>query len=123
MEGNFDYAGAGEMSRPQWIVPCLVLLLTGCNTTILVTTSLGETKPHLQYYEKLGWTSETWRQNSAECGAIGSDDRADIATTRIKAEQRQEETERQTEMRLNQEWHACMTEKGYRDTRAVPQES
>lgn len=79
----------------QWIVPCLVLLLTGCNTTILVTTSVGETKPHLQYYEKLGWSSETRRQNSAECGAIGSDDRADIATTRIKAEQRQEETERE----------------------------
>lgn len=109
------------MSRLLWILLCLGLLLTGCNTTVLVATSVGETKPHLQYYEKPGWTSETRRQDSAECGAIGNDDRADIATARIKADQRPEETERQAEMRLNQEWHTCMTEKGYRDTRAVPQ--
>jgi hypothetical protein len=109
------------MSRLLCLAPCLVLLLTGCNTTILVATSVGESKPHLQYYEKLGWKSETRLQDSAECGAIGNDDRADIATAHIKAVQGPEETERQTEMRLNKQWHACMTEKGYRDTRALPQ--
>lgn len=108
------------MSRPKWTVPCIVLLLTGCNTTILVATSVGESKPHLQYYEKLGWTSETRRQDSAECGGPPNES-IQFGSNAIKAAQRPEETDRQTEMRLSKAWHACMTEKGYRDTRAVPQ--
>lgn len=105
------------MMRLLWAA----LFLTGCNTTILVATSVGESKPHLQYYEKPGWTSETRRLDSAECGAIGNVVRADIANARIKAAQRPEEADQQTMMRLRKEWHACMTEKGYRDTRAVPE--
>lgn len=108
------------MKRLLWIAPCLGLLLTGCNTTILVATSVGETKPHLQYYEKLGWTSEIRRQDSAACGGPPNES-IQFGSNAIKADQRPEETDRQTEMRLNQEWHACMTEKGYRDTRAVTQ--
>lgn len=108
------------MSRLLWIVPCLGLLLTGCNTTILVATRLGESKPHLQYYEKPGWTSETRRQDAADCGASGdSSDHAGIGSARIQAAQLPGETELYTEMRLRRAWHACMVDKGYRDTRAV----
>lgn len=114
------------MKRLLWIAPCLGLLLTGCNTTVLVASGKEFSdyqkaiKPRLQYYEKPGWTSETRRQDAAECGAIGNDDRADIDDERIKAVQLPGETEGQMRMRLRQAWHACMVEKGYRDTRAVP---
>lgn len=106
------------------LVLTLSLLQAGCGIGGYSMTGMvlvDNAKPRLQYYEKQGWTSETRRQDSAECGAIGNDDRADIATARIKADQRTEETERQTEMRLRKAWHVCMTEKGYRDTRAVTQ--
>ncbi|WP_430009255.1 hypothetical protein [Methylophaga lonarensis] len=108
------------MSRLQWILLCLGLLLTGCNTTVLVATSVGETKHHLEYNEKPGWTSETRRLDSAECGGPPNES-IQFGSNAIKAAQRPEETDRQTMMRLRKAWHACMTEKGYRDTRAVPQ--
>jgi hypothetical protein len=114
------------MKQLLWIAPYLGLLLAGCNTTILVASGKEfsdyqkSIKPHLQYYEKPGWTPESRRQDAAACGASGdSSDRASIGSARIKAAQRPGEAERQTEMRLGQEWHACMTEKGYRDIRAV----
>jgi hypothetical protein len=107
------------MSRLLWLAPCLGLLLTGCNTTILVATSVGESKPRLQYYEKPGWTTETRLQDAAECGGPPNES-IQFGSNAIKAAQRPEETERQTEIRLRKAWHACMTEKGYRDTRAVP---
>ena len=108
------------MSRLLWIVPCLGLLLTGCNTTVLVATSVGESKPHLQYYEKPGWTTEARWEDSAECGAPPNES-IQFGSNAIEVAQRPEETERQTEMRLNQEWHACMAKKGYRDTRTMTQ--
>jgi hypothetical protein len=117
MECHFNYAGSVQMKRLLCIALCLGLLLTGCNTTILVATSLGESKHHLEYYKILGWTSETRRQDSAECGGPPNES-IQFGSNAIKAAQRSEETERQTELRLNQEWHACMTEKGYRDARA-----
>jgi hypothetical protein len=120
MEGHFSDVGGGKMSRLKWTVTCLGLLLMGCHTTILVATSLGESKPRLQYYEKSGWTPETRRQDAAECGASGdSSDHAGIGSARIKAAQLPGETDRQTEMRLREAWHACMVQKGYRDIRAV----
>ena len=104
----------------------LAFMQSGCGTQIGISGQAREDylksiKPHLQYYEKLGWTPESRRQDAAACGASGdSSDRASIGSARIKAAQRPGETERQTENRLSQEWHACMKEKGYRDTRAVP---
>lgn len=90
-------------------------------TGMVLEKDLKSIKPHLQYYEKPGWTPESRRQDAAACGASGdSSDRASIGSARIKAAQLPGETERQTEMRLGQAWHACMKEKGYRDTRAVP---
>ena len=75
-------------------------------------------KPHLQYYEKQNWTSEARRQDSSECGGPPNES-IQFGSNAIQAAQHPGETDRQTEMRLNQEWHACMTEKGYRDTRAA----
>jgi hypothetical protein len=104
----------------------LAFMQSGCGTQIGISGQAREDylksiKPRLQYYEKPGWTSETRRQDAAECGASGdSSDHAGIGSTRIKAAQLPGETEGQTEMRLRQAWHACMKEKGYRDTRAVP---
>lgn len=75
---------------------------------------LASIKPYLQYWEKPGMTPEGRRADSAACGAIGKDDRADIASARIKAAQRPGETERETDTRLGHDWVACMKEKGYR---------
>jgi hypothetical protein len=115
------------MKQLLWIAPYLGLLLTGCNTTILVASGKEfrdyqkAIKPLLQYYEKPGWTPEGRRQDAAECGASGdSSDRAGIGATRIKAAQLPGETEGQTEMRLRKDWHHCMEEKGYRGVRAAP---
>lgn len=77
-------------------------------------------KPHLQYYEKPGWTSEGRRGDSAACGAGNTDHVGFNNPVRLKATQRPGETDRQTEMRLWQEWHACMKNKGYQDVRAQP---
>lgn len=113
------------MKRLLWIAPCLGLLLTGCNTTILVASGKEFSdyqkaiKPHLQYWEKPGWTVEGRRGDSAACGGPPNES-IQFGSNAIKAAQRPGETERQTENRLSQEWHACMKEKGYRDTRAVP---
>lgn len=114
------------MKRLLWIAPCLGLLLTGCNTTVLVASGKEFSdyqkaiKPHLQYYEKPGWTSEERRRDSEACGAIGLDDRADIAEFRIRAEQRPGETLGLTRVRLGKDWHDCMIEKGYRRIDAAP---
>jgi hypothetical protein len=114
------------MKRLLWIVPCLGLLLTGCNTTVLVASGKEfsdyqkSIKPHLQYYEKSGWTPETRWQDAAECGGPPNES-IQFGSNAIKAAQRPDETERQTANRLNQEWHACMTKKSYRDTRAGEQ--
>lgn len=81
---------------------------------------LKSIKPHLQYFEKPGWTPEERRRDSEACGAIGLDDRADIAQSRIQAEQLPGEIARQTEFRLREAWLACMREKGYRGVRATP---
>lgn len=70
----------------------------------------------------LDWTLETRRQDSAECGGPPNES-IQFGSNVLKAAQRSEETDRQTEMRLNQEWHACMTEKIYRNTRAVPEQN
>ena len=102
----------------------LVSMQSGCGTQIGISGQAREDylksiKPHLQYYEKPGWTSESRRQDSAECGGPPNES-IQFGSNAIKAAQLPGETERQTEMRLNREWHACMKEKGYRDTRAVP---
>ena len=81
---------------------------------------LKSIKPHLQYYEKSGWTAEGRRRDSAECGGPPNES-IQFGSNAIKVAQLPGETERQTEMRLRQAWYACMVEKGYRDTRAVPQ--
>jgi hypothetical protein len=109
------------MSRLKWIVTSLSVLLMGCHTTVLVATRLGESKPHLQYYEKPGWTSETRRQDATDCGGPPNES-IQFGSNAIQAAQLPGETDRQTEMRLNREWHACMVQKGYRDTRAVPRQ-
>lgn len=114
------------MKQLLWIAPCLGLLLAGCNTTILVASGKEfrdyqkAIKPLLQYYEKPGWTPEERRRDSEACGAIGLDDRADIAQSRIQAEQLPGEIERQTRFRLTEAWLACIREKGYRGVRASP---
>ena len=109
------------MSRLKWIVTSLSVLPMGCHTTVLVATRLGESKPHLQYYEKPGWTSETRRQDATDCGGPPNES-IQFGSNAIQAAQLPGETDRQTEMRLNREWHACMVQKGYRDTRAVPRQ-
>lgn len=81
---------------------------------------LKSIKPHLQYFEKPGWTPEERRRDSEACGAIGLDDRADIAESRIQAEQRPGETLGLTRARLGKDWHDCMVAKGYRGVRATP---
>ena len=114
------------MKQLLWIGPYLCLLLTGCNTTILVASGKEfrdyqkAIKPHLQYFEKPGWTPEERRRDSEACGAIGLDDRADIAESRIQAEQRPGETLGLTRARLGKDWHDCMVAKGYRGVRATP---
>lgn len=114
------------MKQLLWIAPYLGLLLTGCNTTILVASGKEfrdyqrAIKPHLQYFEKPGWTPEERRRDSEACGAIGLDDRADIAESRIQAEQRPGETLGLTRARLGKDWHDCMVEKGYLGVRATP---
>lgn len=86
---------------------------------ILVATSVGESKTTcLQYYEKLVWTSGIRRQDLAECGGHPNES-IQFGSNAIKAAQRPEETKRQREMRPRKAWHACMTEKAYRETRAV----
>lgn len=103
----------------------LGLLQAGCGiggysmTGMVLEKDLKSIKPHLQYYEKPGWTVEGRRGDSAACGGPPNDS-IQFGSNAIKAAQLPGETERQTEMRLNREWHACMKEKGYRDTRAVP---
>lgn len=75
---------------------------------------LKSIKSYLQHWEKPGWTPESRRQDSVNCGASGdSSDRAGIGSARIQAAQRPGETESQTETRLRQEWRACMGDKGY----------
>lgn len=112
------------MKRLLWIAPCLGLLLTGCNTTVLVASGKEfsdyqkSIKPHLQYWEKPGWTVEGRRGDSAACGGPPNES-IQFGSNAIKAAQRPGETERQTENRLSQEWHACMKEKGYRDNRVL----
>lgn len=102
----------------------LSLLQAGCGiggysmTGMVLEKDLKSIKPHLQYYEKPGWTPETRRQDSAECSGPPNE-YIQFGSNTIKAAQRPGETERQTENRLSQEWHACMKEKGYRDIRAV----
>lgn len=98
---------------------CELLLQAGPGLTTGRDEYLRSIKPYLQYWDKPGFTPEGRRVDSEECGAIGKDDRADIASARIKAAQRPGETESQTETRLRQVWHACMREKGYRDVRAT----
>ena len=108
------------MKRFLWVVPYMGLLLTGCNTTILVASGKEfsdyqkSIKPYLQHWEKLGWALESRRQDAEACGASGdSSDRAGIGSTRIKDAQRPGETDRETETRLRQEWVHCMKGKGY----------
>jgi hypothetical protein len=114
------------MKQLLWIAPYLGLLLTGCNTTILVASSKEfrdyqkAIKPRLQNYEKPDWTPEERRRDSEACGAIGLDDRADIAQSRIQAEQLPGETEGQTRFRLRQAWLDCMREKGYQYIHFAP---
>jgi hypothetical protein len=79
-----------------------------------------DVKPRLQYYEKPGWTPEERRRDSEACGAIGLDDRADLAESRIQAEQLPGEIERQTMFRLREAWLACIREKGYRGVHSTP---
>lgn len=105
------------------LVFCLTQLACGIGghtmTGMVLEKDLKAIKPHLQYYEKPGWTSEGRRLDAAACGASGdASDRASIGSARVQAAQRPDETEKQTEARLGREWHACMVEKGYRDIRA-----
>tara|TARA_R100001591_G_scaffold19480_7_gene26487 strand:- start:67856 stop:68143 length:288 start_codon:yes stop_codon:yes gene_type:complete len=48
MECHFNYARSVHMKRLVCVLHPVGLLLTGCNTTILVATSLGESKHHLE---------------------------------------------------------------------------
>lgn len=112
-----------------WILLVCPLLLTGClygqcldgPCALERERMIKAIKPRLQYYEKPGWSPESRRLDAATCGASGdSSDHAGIGSTRIKAAQRPGETDGQTEMRLRQEWHTCMKDKGYQDIRAQP---
>ena len=101
-----------------WIVACLGLLLTGCNTTILVASGKEfsdyqkSIKPYIAYWQKEGVTEEERRRDSLECGGL-NDSIQFMGTRVLKAAQRPSETDEETETRLRQDWVACMREKGY----------
>ena len=59
-----------------WIVACLGLLLTGCNTTILVASGKEfsdyqkSIKPYIAYWQKEGMTEEERLADWVACGGM-----------------------------------------------------
>jgi hypothetical protein len=64
------------MSRLLWIAPYLGLLLTGCDTTILVASGKEfreyqkSIKAYGEYWVKEGMTVEQWREDWVACGGM-----------------------------------------------------
>ena len=118
------------MKRLLWIAPCLGLLLTGCNTTVLVASGkefsdyLKSIKPYGEYWVKEGGTVEQRRQDAWACGAAPHNTGADHVTfthAQINAELRSGETDMDiARSRLRKVWIECMKSKGYEYRRTSP---
>ncbi|MBA3033811.1 MAG: hypothetical protein KKF85_09115 [Gammaproteobacteria bacterium] len=118
------------MKRLLWIVPYLGLLLTGCNTTILVASGKEfsdyqkSIKSYGEYWVKEGGTVEQKRRDSWACGAapnITSADRPDFTPAEIQAAKCTEDPNDIAAIhRLRQAWGECMKSKGYEYRRTSP---
>jgi len=100
-----------------WIVACLGLLLTGCNTTILVASGKEfsdyqkSIKPYIAYWQKDGVTEE---ERLADWVACGGNENGTFSW-KVK-EQFSGESDEQTRTRQSFDFQRCVLRAGYRYT-------
>jgi hypothetical protein len=105
------------MKRLLWIAPYLGLMLTGCDTTILVASGKKfseyqkSIKAYGEYWVKEGMTVEQWREDWVACG--GKEDGTFSWDVRKKMPGESDDAAR---TRLNSEFQRCMLRRGYRYT-------
>jgi len=99
-----------------WIVACLGLLLTGCNTTILVASGKEfsdyqkSIKPYIAYWQKEGMTEEERLADWVACGGMkdGGFGYPLDPNARLSGE-----SEREFMTRLDYAFQRCMIRSGY----------
>lgn len=101
----------------------LSFLLSGCGIGgwwMNGNPFLEAPQPTLQQWEKLGINPERRREDAVKCGAdpysASTDWAPGTSRNQIVAAQRNDETERQTSLRLYHAWERCMLKTGYQFT-------
>jgi len=100
-----------------WIVACLGLLLTGCNTTILVASGKEfsdyqkSIKPYIAYWQKEGMTEEGRLKDWMACGGSRDGGFGINIQDRLPGESRAASQERQ-----KTDFQRCLLRAGYRYT-------
>ena len=100
-----------------WIVACLGLLLTGCNTTILVASGKEfsdyqkSIKPYIAYWQKEGMTEEGRLKDWMACGG----NERGTFSWKVK-QQLPDETDDAARTRQNFAFQRCMIRSGYHYT-------
>lgn len=96
------------------VVLCWIVFFSGCFG--FVPTGLEPAKHYIEYWEKSVMTAESRRKDSVRCGAADTDYILGFGQNKIKAAQRPDETDNETDTRLLHDWQRCMINKGYRYT-------